>query len=104
MAWLYIAEYSTFGQIPNSVAQIPQEPPIAEQKIAISGTSVQSNPFNSKTRHVRLNTDQACSILFGTQASNPTAAVTNQRLSPNQTEYKGVAEGGGYMVAVIMNS
>lgn len=105
MTTLYIAEYSTLGQIPNGGGQIAMEPPIAEQTIAIGGTSVQcTNPFNAKTRYVRLNTDSACSILFGTAASNPVATTSNQRLSPNQTEYKGVPEGGGYKVAVIMNT
>ena len=101
MAVLYITEYRTLGQIPNNVAQIPQEPPLVEQTVAIAAGSAQSAAFNALTRHVRLHTDAVCSIEFGT---NPTATTSTQRMAANQTEYHGVPEGGSFKVAVILNT
>lgn len=101
MAVLYVTEYQYMGQVPNSAAQMPQEPPLAEQTIAIGGTSTQSSNFNAKTRFVRLHTDAICSIEFGT---NPTASATTGRMAANQTEYRAVPEGGSFKVAVITNT
>ncbi len=102
MATLYIAEYAIAGlaQVAGMVVQVPHEPPIVEQTVAIGGTSTQSNPFNAKTTLVRLHCDAICSVLFGT---NPTAAATNGRKAANQTEYHSVARGQSYVVAVITN-
>ena len=74
MAVLYITEYATLGvqQVGGMVSQTPQEPPLAEQTVAISGSSAQSSAFNAQTTLVRLHTDAICSIEFGT---NPTATV-----------------------------
>lgn len=101
MATLYITEYSAMGQAPNSGPQMPQEPPIAEQTVAISGSSAASAAFNSKTRFVRVHTDAICSVEFG---AAPTATATTGRMAANQTEYRGVPEGGAFKVAVISNS
>lgn len=102
MAILYITEYA--GLMPSPVGgqgQIPMEPPLAEQTVAISGASASSAAFNVQTRMVRLHTDAICSIEFGTA---PTATTTTQRLAANQTEYKGVPNGQSYKVAVIPNT
>lgn len=100
MATLYITEFALMGQVPNSAAQMPQQPPLAEQTVTI-GASTQSAAFNAKTRFVRLHTDAICSVEFGT---NPTATAANARLAANQTEFHGVPEGGAFKVAVITNS
>lgn len=97
MAVLYITElttYQTFNIIPAAAM-----PPVAEQTVAIGGSSTQSNAFNAKTGLVRLNCDSTCSIEFGT---NPTASSTTARLAANQTEYFVVTPGS--KVAVITNS
>lgn len=102
MAILYITEYA--GLMPSPTGgqgQVPFEPPIAEQTVAIGATTVPSAAFNAKTRMVRLHTDAICSVSFGTA---PTATATNQRFAANQTEYKGVPPGMAYKVAVITNS
>lgn len=105
MAVLYITEYTEVTVLPPGwVTQAPLEPPIAEQMVAISGASAVSNPFNSKTTYVRLHTDAICSVLFGVSTALPLATTSNQRLSANQTEYKGVRPGTGYAVAVISNT
>lgn len=100
MATLYVTEYAIMGQTPNNAAQMPQEPPIASQTVAIGGTSTQSQPFNPSTRFVRLHSDAICSLAL---AVNPTATVTSARLAANQTEFRAVPEGGSFRVAVITN-
>ena len=103
MAVLYITEYATLGvqQVGGMVSQTPQEPPLAEQTVSISGSSAQSSAFNAQTTLVRLHTDAICSVEFGT---NPTATSGKARMPANQTEYKTVPRGQNYKVAVITNS
>lgn len=101
MATLYITEYARVGFDPNGPLAMPEEPPLAEQTVAIGSGSLQSNAFQAATRFVRLNTDAVCSIEFGL---NPTAVATTARMAANQTEYHGVPQGGSFKVAVITNS
>lgn len=101
MATLYITEFNFMGQAPNSAPQMAQEPPLAEQTVAIGVSSTPSSNFQTGTRFVRIHTDSICSIAFGT---NPTATALKARLAANQTEYYGVPEGGSYKIAVITNS
>jgi hypothetical protein len=101
MAVLYVTEYSTMGRDPNGVASMAQEPPMAEQTVAIGGGSLQSVAFQPATRFVRLHTDSVCSIEFG---PNPTATTTTARMAANQTEYYAVPQGSAFKVAVISNS
>ena len=102
MAVLYITEYAEMQIGPAGRAgQMPMEPPLAEQTVAIGGTSTASAAFNAKTRFVRLHTDAICSVLFGTA---PTAAATNGRMAANQTEFRAVPLGASYKVAVITNT
>jgi len=102
MATLYITEYAELEIGPaGRVGQMPMEPPLAEQTVAIGGTSAQSLAFNASTRFVRLHTDAICSVEFGT---NPTATGTTGRLAASQTEYRGVPKGQSYKVAVITNT
>ena len=101
MATLYITEYSNSAISPGGQMQIPYEQPLAEQTIAIGGSSVQSNAFNAATQFVRLHTDAICSIEFG---QNPTASSTTARMAASQTEYHGVPRGVAFKVAVITNS
>lgn len=101
MSTLYITEYAYMGQVPNTAAQMPQEPPIAEQTVAIGSISAASANFNSKTRFIRVHTDSICSVEVGI---SPTATATKGRMTANQTEYRGVPEGGQYAIAVITNS
>lgn len=101
MAVLFICEYDKMGVIRGQQTAIALEPPVAEQTVAIGGTSTQSSAFNSATRYVRLHTDAICSILFGT---DPTATAAKKRLAANQTEYFAVPSGGTHKVAVITNT
>jgi hypothetical protein len=104
MATLYITEYATLAASSRGSMQIPEEPPIAEQTVAI-GAAAQSAVLNAKTQFVRVQPDAICSIQFGT---NPIATVTTaaRRMVAGQTEYCGVpqtATGSGLRIGVISN-
>lgn len=102
MATLYITEYSRQGRDASGFQMVvADEPPAANQTVAIGGTSAQSSAFNANTKFVRIHTDTTCSIEFGT---NPTASATTRRLPANSTEYFSVPLGASYKVAVISNS
>jgi hypothetical protein len=102
MATLYITELATQGQDARGWKMVvADQPPVAEQTVAIGASSVQSSAFNALTKFIRINTDAACSVAFGT---NPTATATKMRLAANTTEYFSVPLGASYKVAVITNS
>lgn len=97
MATLYVAE---FERPRNQWVNIGNAPPIAEQTVAIGGSSTQcTNGFNAKTAMVRVETDSICSIAFGT---NPTAAATNMRMNAGDCEYFSVSP--NMKIAVIANT
>lgn len=94
---LDITEYQNLARDDlNVVIAAGKEPASVVQQVAISGVSTQSNPFASTTRFIRLHTDVACRVAFGT---NPAAAGTSQRMAAGQTEFVGVTP--GTRVAVI---
>lgn len=95
MATLYITEFAVM----SLAAMAPQTPPVAEQDVAIGGSSVASNPFNASTRFIMVNCDAACSLAFG---SAPVAVTTAHRMAANETRFYGVQP--GQEVAVIANS
>lgn len=101
MATLYVAEFSDTAHLRNSVP-IAMAPPLAEQTVAIGGSSTPStNAFGNATRFVRVHVDAICSIAFGT---SPAATTANMRMIAGQTEYFAVNPGGGHKIAVITNS
>jgi hypothetical protein len=99
MAVLYITEFNAIGGSGNFPVAGAYQPPVAEQTVAVSGSSTQSAAFNVNTLFVRLHTDAICSIEFG---ASPTASLTTARMAANQTEYFNVVP--GQKVAVIANS
>lgn len=99
MSTLYITEFTEQGTGSNQ--QLAVQPPVAEQTVAISGSTTQSSAFGNRTVIVRLHTDSICSIEFG---ANPTATATKARMAANQTEYFLVPMGMSWKVAVISNS
>lgn len=100
MATFYIEEFVELMVVNREGLAVGRQPSIARQTKAI-GAEAKSNPFNPKTKFVRLHTDAICSYLFG---DNPTAAVTDSRLAANATEYFGVEPGGNMKVSVISNT
>ncbi len=109
-AYMYLTEYPSigYGQVGGLIAQVPQEPPLAEQAIAISSTSAQSAAFNAQTTLVRIHIDGSgpAGVTFGT---NPTATVESGgagsgRFAANQTEYRAVPRGQLFKVAAIVTT
>ena|SRR5215472_15645731 len=102
MARLYIAEYGTIVGLPATAnGQVPLEPPLREQVIDFTGGVISSQPFQQTTRMLRLHCDAICSLIIGPP---PQIATTNNgRWATNQTEYRGVPEGQGFVVSVIGN-
>jgi len=80
---------------------VADEPPVANQTVAITAGSVQSSAVNALTKFLRIHTDAICSIEIGT---NPTATATTRRLAANSTEYFSIPLGASYKVAVITNT
>lgn len=102
MASLYITEYARQGRDASGFQMVvADEPPVANQKVSIGGTSTQSSAFADGTKFVRVHTDAICSIEFGT---NPTATTSTRRMAANTTEYFSVPLGQSYKVAVISNT
>lgn len=97
MATLYITEFADVNATQGTT--IAKQPPVAEQTVAIGGSSTASSAFNQRTQYVKLSTDAICSILVG---SAPTAAATNMRMAAGQTELFQVPQ--GFKVAVITNT
>lgn len=101
MAFAYITEYQSMPVvIMGQVAQVPMEPPLAEQTVVI-GAEAKSAAFNASTTLVRVHVDAISSILFGTA---PTATTSKQRLPANLVQWHGVPKGASYKVSVISNT
>jgi hypothetical protein len=94
---LDVTEYSNLASSGRgAVVMAGQEPAVANQQVAIGVASAQSSPFADTTRFVRVHTDVACRIAFG---SNPTAAASSMRMPAGGTEFFGVSP--NLRVAVI---
>lgn len=81
---------------PGDTVMAGLEPATAQQQVTVGGASAQSQPFADTTRFVRVHTDVACRIAFG---SSPTASATSMRMPANATEFFGVTP--GHRIAVI---
>lgn len=107
MSVITITEYVSTAIVISGgmVVQVPQEPPLAEQAIAITGSSVQSAAFNKATTLVRVNIDgtAAAALTFGTNptATVPSAGLGSQRVSTNGTQFHGVPRNQSFKVAFI---
>jgi hypothetical protein len=107
MSVITITEYATIAvaQVGGMIAQVPQEPPLVQQAIAITASTVQSAAFNAQTTLVRINIDgtAAAAITFGTNptATIPSAGAGSQRVSANGTQFHGIPKGQSFKVAFI---
>jgi hypothetical protein len=103
MSVLYITEYIDI----DGTRQIPREPALANQTVAIGSTSTTCLAFQPQTTVLRLHTDAVCSVNIGPvgTAANPlTATINNGRMAAGQTEYRGVVPGLPMQAAVTTNS
>lgn len=102
MSTLYISEYAQLGYVGQSPTQLIQAPggfPLAEQHIQVGSNSVASTAFNAKTKFVRVVSDTACNLAFGTA---PAAVAMSHYLPANAVVYYAV--GAGSEIAVIANA
>ena len=100
MATLYVSEFP--GVLPDGNGNVPQAvqmPPLAEQTVAIGGSSAQSSAFNARTAIIRVISDSVCSVSVG---PNPTATTSMLRLAADSPEYFKVAP--GQKISVIANT
>ncbi len=87
---LYVTEFA--GPPAVSVYyQATNTPAVANQTVAITGTSAQSAAFADTTKIVRIHTDIICHVVLG--GASPTATASSMRLAADQTEYFVVAPG-----------
>jgi len=98
MANLHITEFDRLAVSANNgpVVQIASMPPLAEQTVAIGGSSAASSAFNASTRFVCLTPKADCHIQIG---AAPTATTSLLPLTAGQAYYFGVTP--GHKVAVI---
>ena len=102
MSTLYVTEFNQMPITTNGIPDAAMTPPIAEQTVAIGGTSAPSAAFNPQTTFVRIASDAVCSIAWAPIGGSPTATTANMRLPANAPEYFGVQPGG--KLAVISNT
>jgi hypothetical protein len=90
--YLYISEYSHISKqgVGVGAGQVPQEPPLAEQKITLAASSTLSATFNVNTRLIRLHADAICSVELG--GASVVATTGSQRLAAGVTEYKAIPD------------
>ena len=98
MARLSIREYEHLSAVARGVVPVGEEPAVASQTLIIGATSVPSNPFNQRTRFVRIHADVNCSLNW---AVAPVAAPGSCNMVGGQTEYFGVVNATNMKVAVI---
>lgn len=94
MAQVIIREFANVSG--NTMAQVPQEPALADQTIATSASSAASNAFNASTWLLGISTPAASAVAYlvsATPGATPTALVTSQRLPANSVIYIGVRPG-----------
>lgn len=99
MSTLHITEFSGLqttpfrGEITAAVV-----PPLADQTVAISGTSTKSNAVNAGTRLVRISVNANCYLAFG---PDPTATSDMMPMDAGAVEYFQVLMGSECKIAVI---
>lgn len=104
MATLYITEFRSGAGLGQGAGMVPgmfpsgQQPPVAQQTVALSTSSAASAAFDDQTALVRIAADTDCFVLFG---ADPTSTVEMMYLPAGAAEYYGVPMGGSFKVAGI---
>lgn len=91
MAKLFITEFQ-YLENANDIGGVPQvaRMPGTTQVITFTTSSVQSTAFAATTRFVRVISDGAGCLAYG---SNPTATTSSMRIAADSPEYFGVMPG-----------
>jgi hypothetical protein len=90
-ATLYVTEFQTVNPSNPVVYQAARAPALANQTVAIGGSSTQSSAFNTATGLVRIHVDAIACVAVG--GTNPTATTSLMRMTAGQTEYFVVSPG-----------
>lgn len=102
MADIYITQYARMADGEQGFLQCGEEPNLGTLVVTIGAASAQSAALNVKTRFVKISTEAACSVAFG---SNPTAAKASASRIPGVgSEWFGIEPGlarSGCKIAVI---
>ena len=105
MADLHVSEFTGLAAAPNNtdIVAASADGHVADQVVAIGAASAAlPNPFNPKTRWLRVVPGEACSIAIG---EAPVAAVGGWFLGVAGQEYWiRVPEGQGYNIAAIADT
>ncbi|MGI9484334.1 MAG: hypothetical protein ACR2RF_00310 [Geminicoccaceae bacterium] len=96
MAVAKITEYGKVILHGNSVIPAGEEPSITTQNITFTTAAV-SNPFNSRTRLIRIKADARCYFRIG-KPGETTAVATDTDIEAKCHEYFGVTP--GYVISV----
>lgn len=94
-----VSEYASLKLVSGpggAIAQCLEGPPIATHNVDYSAGAAATAALNPKTKAVRINVDSICARKWG---SAPTAAITDERMSAEQTEVMGVPADHGSGVA-----
>jgi len=99
MAVLYIQEYERLAtDADGKVVQAGLEPALASQHVAFT-TSTASAAFNAKTQFIRVFSDTACYVKFGTAPTATTAS--DMPLAANTAEFFAIQPGQSYKIAAV---
>lgn len=96
-----ITEYSDMVQTVRGAAQVPVDPPIAVQILALSGSSAPSAAFNALTRYIGITVSGVDARIANNVAAPVADAALSERMIAGTKEYRGVTLGAGNKIAVI---
>jgi len=98
---LIITEYEDMVTYPGVAIQIPQEPPLAVQEKAFTGTSAASAAVNEKTKFVSIQLTSNGHVDFGLAptAVNTSGTATSRIHEANAVSFHGVS--GGMKIAAV---
>ena len=99
---LIIKEYENAASA-GTALQVPQEPPLAVQKVPFTGTSAASAALNAATKFVSIQLTSNGHTDFGTAptAINLSGAVTSLIHEANAISFHGVPVGESYKIAAV---
>lgn len=98
---LFVTEFSSIRNARSALDPVAAVPPLAEQTVAVGGTSAQSAVLNIATGIVRLHALANCCVSFG---ASPTATVASMRLAAGSTEYFSVTPNSSLKIAAIASA
>lgn len=94
-----ITEYSDMVSTVRGAAQVPQDPPVAVQILALSASHQETAAFNILTKYIRIVVCGVDARIVNNTASPVADAATSERWIAGTTEFRGVS--GGNKTSVV---